>query len=254
MKKFAALTLTLCFAICTTVVAQDARMTPGMPSSKIKGMKTTKGAAQPKGIDNYEATECSGEDCPVMAKAMEALPKMVFRIGTEETCCHMTATKMAHENHEEILYRVGKKKFKDSHDAFEALVKQTELYVKRFVTPKVCEESGATMLAGEACPCGATSEKMTEQIVAATKDLKLTYQVGEKKFDKYNDAKRFARKHHQKGMYVVSGEKFENELEARLALAHKTYRSAVAAAQSVKTKAVSETDTNGSPEVASKGG
>ncbi len=234
MRRIVSLSLAFCFAVCMSVSAQDARMTPGLTSGA-KGMKANKPMGSQDGAKGDAAT-CDGEECPIVAKAMESLPKMVFRVGSEETCCHMTATRMAHESHEKMVYLVGKKKFNHSEDAFESLVKQTEAYVKKFVSPKVCEESGATTLAGETCNCPVTASKMTDSVVAATKDIKLSYCVGEKSFEKLNDAKRFARKSHLRGQFVVGDEKFENEMEARLALAHKKFRSAVTAVQTVKSE------------------
>ena len=254
MSKIVSFTLAIAFTCCCSLMAQDTRITPGISGLKSGHTSGEKEPAMKSKSDSATCeSTCEGEECPVVAKAMEDLPKMVFRIGDQETCCHMTATRMAHEAHEEIEYVVGKKKFRDSQDAFESLVKQTETYVKKFVTPKVCNESGTTSLAGESCQCPDAASKMTDLVTTATGQLKLTYRVGEKEFDKYHDARRFAKKSHQKGMYVVAGEKFENELEARLALAHQKYRSAVVAIQTLKAeKAKSKAD--GNPEVASNDG
>ena len=117
-----------------------------------------------------------------MVKAMDSLPKLIFKVGDEETQCHMTATRMARHEHEEIAYVVGKKRFHDSRDAFETLVRQTEMYVKKFVKPKVCSESGATTLAGETCSCKESAARLNEGVANAIKDLKITYRVGEKDF------------------------------------------------------------------------
>ena len=266
MKKVALLTLTLCFALSAIVGAQDTRMTPGIHSSA-KGMKSNKTAApdskgemcSSEGCATCEGESCSCDECPIMAKAMESLPKMVFKIGDEETCCHMTATKMAHDTHTRIEYVVGKNKYKNSNQAFQSLVKQTESYVKKFTTPKVCSESGKTTIAGTTCDCPVATAKLTELVGTKTKEMKLCYKVGEMDFAKYHDALKHAKKTHQKGMYVVEGEKFENEWEARLALAHKKFRSAVAAAQSVKTEVANqieseqpETDSEPKTKVVSK--
>lgn len=240
MKKIAALSIAFCFVLTAFAGAQDTRIIPGMASGMNKN-KTSKPGKMPQegmgGKCESGGATCEGDECPIVAKAMESLPKMVFRIGENETCCHMTATRMAHKAHEEIIFVVGKKTFRNSEDAFEAHVKQTETYVKKFITPKVCAESGATTVAGETCQCTVSAGKMSELVNNATQDLKITYAVGEKEFDKYNDARRFARKTRAKGMYVVTGERFENEFEARLALAHQKFRAAVTAAQTVKTEA-----------------
>ncbi len=259
MKKIASFSLMFCFAICAVANAQDTRMTPGMkvrsntPARQGPGRSAQDGEAG-KG-DSRLGDSCEGEECPIMVEAMASLPKMVFKVGDEETCCHMTATRMARESDEKIVYLVGKKRFGDSRDAFESLVKQTEIQVKRYVTPKVCNESGATTIAGETCGCTELAAKMTELVGNATKDLKMTYVVGEKEFEKYHDARRYSKKMRQKGMYVVSGEKFEEELEARLALAHKKFRLAVTAIQSVKASqsaATSETSPSESSTPATK--
>ena len=146
----------------------------------------------------------------------------------------MTATRMAHEEHEKIVYLVGKKRYHESRDAFEALVKQTEMYVKRFVKPTVCKESGATSVAGQTCDCDESTSKYVSTVSDAIQDMKLTYKVGEKEFDKYHDAKRYAKKTHSKGVYVVDGEKYKDEFEARLALAHQRYKAAVQAIHASK--------------------
>lgn len=62
-------------------------------------------------------------------------------------------------------------------------------------------------------------------------------------FEKYHDALKHAKKTQQKGMFVVGTEKHENELEARLALAHKKFRSAVAAMHTVETSSPEQVET-----------
>ena len=136
----------------------------------------------------------------------------------------------------------------------ESLVKQTEMYVKKFVTPKVCDESGATSLAGETCQCPNAASKLTESVANATKDIQISYRVGEKEFTKYHDARRYAKKTHQKGVYLVGEEKFKDELEARLAVAHKKYRSEVMALQATKAQAETAEASEADTEVASKDG
>lgn len=241
MKKVALFALALCFVISASAVGQDARITPGINTGQSGKMGPKMGEGRYGEKPSCESSCASGE-CPVVAKAMESLPKMVFKIGDQETCCHMTATRMAHESHSEIVYWVGKRKFKDSHDAFEALVKQTETFVRKSLSPSVCEETGATFIAGQSCDAD-SCDQIAAKVTSTVDGLKLRYAVGEKEFERYNDARRFARKSHRKGSYLVDGEKFENEYEARLALAHKKFRTAVTTIQQTKSGNEAAADT-----------
>ena len=249
MKKLLVVFLIVSIWNCSGLDAQDTRITPGLRknvdglnSPKIKErVKTEKRLRKDKASEGSDCESSSCEECPVMTAAMESLPKMIFKVGSEETCCHMTATRMAHEEHEKIVYLVGKKRYHESRDAFEALVKQTEMYVKRFVKPTVCKESGATTVAGETCECNESASKYVDTVSTAIQDMKLTYKVGEKEFEKYHDAKRYAKKTHTSGAYVVDGEKYKDEYEARLALAHQKYKAAVQAIQQTKSVANHET-------------
>ena len=78
------------------------------------------------------------------------------------------------------------------------------------------------------------STPFVEAVLAATGELAISYHVGEKKFEKKSEATRYGKRMHQRGAFVVGDEKFENEMEARLALARQKFRSAVTAVMEVK--------------------
>ena len=100
--------------------------------------------------ENCASGECKG--CPVTA-AMAKLPKMTYRVGTENICCSESAAKMAEEKKSPLHYVVGEKVFEDKTEAYTSLVEQTETMVSEFITPSKCAKSGTHTVAGKSCKC-----------------------------------------------------------------------------------------------------
>lgn len=196
--------------------------------------------------------KCTGENCasdcckgcPVTA-AMAKLPKMTYRVGTENVCCSESAAKMAEEKKTPLHFVVGEKVFEDKTQAYTSLVEQTESMVNGFVTPKTCATSGTHTVAGKSCKCSVQAGQNAELVKAAIKDIKMTYAVGEKSCNCPNEAGSIAKTSGEKMTYVVGEEKTCCNMTARLTLAKAKYKAAVQAivAADAKTKATTETAT-----------
>lgn len=171
--------------------------------------------------------ECTGQ-CPV-EMAMAKLPKMTYRVGTENTCCADSATKMAEAKKTPLHYVVGEKVFEEKTAAYTSLVESTEAMVNKFVTPCKCETSGTTTIAGAACKCPVEAGKKAELVSAAIKDIKMSYVVGDKTCQCPTQAGEMAKAAKAEMKYVVAGEETCCSLDARLKLATAKYKAAVKA-------------------------
>lgn len=182
------------------------------------------------------AGDCEGEcesggcchGCPVDA-AMAKLPKMAYRVGTENTCCAESAAKLAETSKAPIHFVVGENVFEDKTQAYASLVEQTETMVNDFITPKTCSESGCHTVAGKTCKCATQGGKNAELVDAAIKDIKMSYVVGEKTCNCPNEAGSLAKDSGEKMEYLVGDEKTCCNMTARLALAKAKYKAAVEA-------------------------
>ncbi len=190
--------------------------------------------------------ECAGE-CPVKL-AMAKLPKMTYRVGTENTCCADSAAKMAEKAKAPLQYVVGEKVFDEKTAAFTSLVEQTETMVNKFVTPCKCEKSGTTAIAGASCKCPVEAGKKAELVSAAIKDIKMSYAVGEETCNCPMKAGEMAKAAKTEMKYVVAGESTCCSLDARHKLAVAKYKAAVKAvvAAAAPAKKATATSTSGS--------
>jgi len=197
------------------------------------------------------ATQCTGEKCetdcckgcPVTA-AMAKLPKMTYRVGTENTCCSESAAKLAEEKKSPLHFVVGEKVFEDKTEAYTALVEQTETMVNAFVTPSTCSTSGTHTVAGKSCKCAVEAGKNAELVKTAIKDIKMTYAVGEKACNCPNEAGSLAKTSGEKMTYVVGEEKTCCNMTARLTLAQAKYKAAVTALVSAEKASTEKTETS----------
>ena len=207
------------------------------------------------------AGDCTGESCtkdcckgcPVTA-AMAKLPKMTYRVGTENVCCSESAAKMAAEKKTPLHFVVGEKVFEDKTEAYTSLVEQTEAMVTSFVTPSKCSKSGTHTVAGKSCKCEVQAGKNAELVKAAIKDVKMTYAVGEKSCNCPNEAGSLAKKSGEKMTYVVGEEKTCCNMTARLTLAQAKYKAAVTAMVSAEKAATEKTATSAAPNATEKAG
>jgi len=215
--------------LCTAVVAQE---------EKCENCPASKAAAATSAVATDAKAECCKEgQCPVET-AMAKLPKMTYRVGTENTCCADSAAKMAEEKKAE---------------AYTSLVEQTETMVNKFVTPCKCETSGTTTIAGASCKCPVEAGKKTELVSAAIKDIKMSYTVGEETCNCPTKASEMAKAAKTEMKYVVAGESTCCSLDARHKLAVAKYKAAVKAlavatpaAKPAATPATTATSTSGS--------
>ncbi len=199
------------------------------------------------------ATQCSGEDCakdccqgcPVTA-AMAKLPKMTYRVGTENVCCSESATKMAEEKKAALHFVVGEKVFEDKTKAYTSLVEQTETMVNEFVTPATCSKSCTHTVAGKSCKCEVEAGKNAELVKTAIKDIKMTYAVGEKSCNCPNEAGTLAKTSGKEMTYVIGEEKTCCNMTARLTLAKAKYKAAVQALVAANTTKETATEKAGS--------
>jgi len=181
--------------------------------------------------------DCS--TCPITA-AMNKLPKITYVVGENKTCCSKKATTLAKEQATDIVYLVGKEEFSDAVKAKFALASATEKFVDSFAKPHVCKVSGTTTIAGQSTQCSKTAAKFAGLVAAATKDIHLTFAVGEKTCDCPQAATSLAKSTGEPKLYVVGKEKTECEVTARLNLARAKYRAIVEAL----TKAENEAETD----------
>lgn len=194
-----------------------------------------------KGECSGEACASSCKDCPVTA-AMAKLPKMTYRVGTENTCCSESAAKLAKEHKAAVHYVVGENVFEDKTKAYTSLVESTESMVNAFVTPSCCKTSGTHTVAGKSCKCEKQGAANAELVKAAIKDIKMTYAVGEKSCNCPHEAGSIAKTSGAKMEYVVGEEKTCCNMTARLTLAKAKYKAAVQALAAADKKAAAATE------------
>lgn len=212
-------------------------------TSKCEGCPVTQ-------LSNSIAGDCEGKcesggcchGCPVTA-AMAKLPKMTYRVGTENTCCAESAAKLAETNSAPIHYVVGENVFEDKTEAYTSLVEQTETMVSAFVTPTTCSESGCHTVAGKTCKCATQAGKNAELVKTAIKDIKMSYVVGEKTCNCPHEAGSLAKDSGEKMEYMVGEEKTCCNMTARLALAKAKYKAAVEALAAAEKQVVPATAT-----------
>ena len=190
-----------------------------------------------------DETQCSS--CPVSI-AMAKLPKMTYKVGDKAICCSESAAALAKEHDKPVMFVVAEKSYKDKTKAYTALVETTEKFVNEFVTPKKCEASGKTSIAGKSCGCPMEAGKNAEIVKKAIKDVKMTYVVGEEKCHCPTQAKALAKDSDAKTTFVVAGKETCCNLEARLNLAKAKYAAAVKALASTEKKAETKTESNDS--------
>ena len=167
---------------------------------------------------------------------MKNLPTMTYKVGDESTCCSKSATELAKKHSKPMHYVVGEKTFESKEQAYTALVETTEKFVNNFVTPKKCEKSGKTSIAGASCGCPMEAGKKSEVVKKAISEVKMTYVVDGKKCNCPNEAKTLAAKSEAKTTYVVDGKESCCNLEARLNFAKAKYAAAVKAMTSTEKK------------------
>jgi len=213
--------------------------------------KTDKASTPVAELSKSIAGDCTGEKCetdcckgcPVTA-AMAKLPKMTYRVGTENTCCSESAAKLAKDNKAPIHFVVGEKVFEDKTEAYTSLVEQTETMVSKFVTPSKCDASGTHTVAGKSCKCSVEAGKNAEMVSTAIKDIKMTYAVGEKSCNCPNEAGSLAKSSGKEMTYVIGEEKTCCNMTARLTLAKAKYKAAVQALAAADKAAAEKTETS----------
>lgn len=174
------------------------------------------------------ATECSA--CPV-SKAMEALPKLTYKVGDEETCCDQAAAKLAKESEGHIHFVVAGKEYHAKDKAMLALASTTEKFVKEFATPHKCDVSGKTTVCGNSMDCEVSAGALAKKAQAAMKSVSLAYQVGDEKCSCPNAAAALAKESGKEKTFVIGEESTCCEIDARIKLAHAKYAAAVKAIQ-----------------------
>jgi len=185
-------TLSLAFAIvaCLSVTSSFAQegsddktstSSPKAMAAELDGASATAAAdgSSCKGSGACEGSgSCTKGECPISA-AMASLPKMTYKVGDEATCCSESAQALAKEHSAPIHFVVAENSYTDKSEAMTALVEKTEAMVVAYTTPKVCEKSGTTTIAGEKCSCPMKAAKHTELVKAAVESVNLSYVVGE---------------------------------------------------------------------------
>lgn len=165
-------------------------------------------------------------ECPVSA-AMAKLPKMTYAVGSEKTCCSEQAKTLAEQHKAPIQYVVADKSYDCPTAAKTALVEETESFVAAFTSPKKCEASGNTTIAGHGIACPVEAEKQTVLVSTAIENIKMEYEVAGVKANCSSCAATQAKEKSAPIEYVVGEQKTTCQLTARLNLAHAKYKAAV---------------------------
>ncbi|OHB76387.1 MAG: hypothetical protein A2W31_09705 [Planctomycetes bacterium RBG_16_64_10] len=166
--------------------------------------------------------------CPITA-AMAALPKIVYHVGDETTCCSKTAAALAEKSHATVRYAVDQQVFDNERTALVALVEATEKFVDEFATPHPCTDSGTITIAGQSCHCPVEARQTAKLVKDASDQVRMTYLVGAETCHCPNEAEQRAKQTGATTVYVVNGEKIKCRYNARLKLAHAKYRASVEA-------------------------
>ncbi len=181
-----------------------------------------------------EGSKCSAACGAALANAKEKLPKLVYKIGSETTCCSESAAALAEKAKESIQFVVADKTYTCKNEAFTALVTETEKFVDSFVAVGKCEASGKSTVAGKSYDCCVEAGKNAELVQAAVKEVRVSYKVGDADACCAGSAAALAKKHNKPIKYVVNGEATECEMTSRLSLATAKYMAAVAALASAE--------------------
>ncbi len=167
-----------------------------------------------------------GQTCPITA-AMEKLPKMIFVVGGEKTCCPTSAGELAKKSGESIHFIVAEKTFDSESKAKLALVEATEVFVNAFAEPKTCPQSGTITVAGKGHCCEKSATETTNLVKAAMDGVKMSYLVGTTECNCPVEAEKLAKDAGASKTFVVAGEKTCCDVTARLNLARAKYKAAV---------------------------
>lgn len=181
------------------------------------------------------------KDCPI-AKAMEKLPKLVYKIGDEATDCPVEAGKLARQQEAKIKFAVAEKVFDVETEAYAALIETTEKFVADFAKPRTCEVSGNTSVAGKELCCKDAAGELAALVKKAMDDVKVTYLVGKESVCCPDAAKALAEKTGEKVVQCVGDQKSGCGSSNRLNLAHAKYRAAIAAIVAAEKKNTEESD------------
>ena len=176
-----------------------------------------------------EGGTCSTACSVAVANAKEKLPKLVYKVGKESTCCSESAAALAEKSKETVQYVVADKTYSCKNEAFAALVTETEKFVDSYVSVSKCEVSGKSTVAGKSFDCCVEAGKQAELVQAAIKEVKVSYKVGDEDACCAGSAAALAKKNNKPIKYVVNGEATECELTSRLNLATAKYLAAVSA-------------------------
>jgi hypothetical protein len=197
-----------------------------------------------------EAEKCCAEGkcegaacCHSLASAKEKLPKLIYKVGAETTCCSASAEALAEKSKEAVQFVVAEKSYTCKNEAFSALVAETEKFVESFVTVSKCEASGKSVVAGKSFDCCVEAGSKAELVKAAVKEVKVSYKVGDDEACCAGSAAALAKKTNKPIQFVVNGEATECELTSRLNLATAKYLAAVKALTKVE-QTTNATSTN----------
>ena len=174
--------------------------------------------------------ECSQCQPCAVGKAMEALPKLVYKIGDESTTSPVQAGRIARKTKHKIQFTVQDKVFKEEAVAFAALVDMTEQFVADFAKPRKCEESGSTIVAGKSLCCDVAAGEVAGLVQKAMDNVKVTYMVGKETVCCPDAAKALAKESSEKVIQLVAGQKCGGcSSTTRLNLARAKYKAAIEA-------------------------
>lgn len=176
------------------------------------------------------STACSScQQCPI-AKAMDALPKLMYRVGEDSTTCPIEAGRMAQKSSKSVEYVVMKKVYDDEPKAFAAMVDMTEKYVADFAKPHKCDVSGKTLVAGKSLCCDVAAGEVAALVKKAMDGVQVTYMVGKQSVCCPDAAKAMAKKSGEKVVQMVAGKACGGcGTTTRLAVAHAKYKAAIEA-------------------------
>jgi hypothetical protein len=169
-----------------------------------------------------------GSGCPIEA-ALKRLPQMTLAVGEQKVCCPDAAEKLSGQTGVPIRFLVGEKSYTDRSQATLALAEATEKFVNAYVEPTVCQETGATTVAGTQHCCNVAAGKVAQLAKEAMAKVQMTYLVGDVQCDCPDKAKQMAEQTGATTQFVVGNEKTACSVTARLNLARAKYRAAVEA-------------------------
>ena len=202
----------------------------------------------PAGEDCKDGTACKDcpacedcKDCPI-AKAMDKLPKLVYKIGDETTDSPVLAGRLARQKEATIKFAVTDKVFDVEADAYAALVETTEKFVEDFAKPRKCEVSGNTKVAGKEVCCDVAAGELAALVKKAMDDVKVTYLVGKESVCCPDAAKALAAKTGEKIVQCVGDQKSGCGSSNRLNLARAKYKAAIAAIVAAEKKNTEQSD------------